>query len=266
MTNVLGPRDLVSILSGIFGIYKRNFFGVIAIVAILFVPLYTGILYFFFAFQSAVPAFHGSGGFDGETGFFYWMIIFMIYSLISALVYIFISGAITHAVSQQYLRKTMSIRQAYNFTWSRFKTIVGASILFFLALLGMSITIIGIPFAIYFGVRWAFIWQAALLEDVGARSALSRSSIIVKGNWWRVLGIFLLIGLIQAALNGVFGLISSGIFGFISQDGYMVWQTIPSIILTVLIFPIYGICAPLLYFDLRLRKEGLTLNMLAERW
>ena len=61
---------------------------------------------------------------------------------------------------------------------------IGAEILAVLALIGMAITIIGIPVAIYFGVRWTFIWQAALLQGAGPRDALSRSSDVVQGNRW----------------------------------------------------------------------------------
>ena len=64
-------------------------------------------------------------------------------------------------------------------------SLIGAMVLATLAILAMSITLVGIPFAIYFGIRWAFIWQAALLEGCGAKDALSRSSDLVRDNWWR---------------------------------------------------------------------------------
>lgn len=45
--------------------------------------------------------------------------------------------------------QTIGIGRAYRFAWRR----LGAMFLAGSALLGMSITIIGIPFAIYFGIR-----------------------------------------------------------------------------------------------------------------
>ena len=112
---------------------------------------------------------------------------------------------------------------------------VGAVILAGLALLGMSITIIGIPFAIYFGVRWTFIWQAVLVEGTGSRAALSRSSDLVKENWWRVLGIVLVVSIIAGAI--------SSILSFIPIIG--------AIIGTILTTPILITGATLLYYDLR---------------
>ena len=125
---------------------------------------------------------------------------------------------------------------------------IGAQILAGLAILGMSITIVGIPFAIYFGVRWTFIWQAALLEGAGPRAALSRSSDVVNGDWWRVVGIIFVVGIIVGAISSVLSFI----------------PIIGTIIGTILSTPIAIAGATLLYYDLRVRKEGYNLEALAE--
>ncbi len=120
-----------------------------------------------------------------------------------------------------------------------------------LAILGMAITVIGIPFAIYFGVRWTFIWQVALLQGIGPRDALSRSSDLVKGNWWRVVGILFVVGIIAGAISWILGLI----LGLIPVVG--------EIIGIILITPIAIIGATLLYYDLRVRREGYNLEKMA---
>jgi hypothetical protein len=112
----------------------------------------------------------------------------------------------------------------------------------------LSITIIGIPAAIYFAVTWTFIWQAALIDGSGPRAALARSSALVRQNWWRVLGIMLVVGIIAGAISAVLGTIP------------VVGSTIGSILST----PIAVTGATLLYYDLRVRKEGYTLEALAE--
>ena len=128
---------------------------------------------------------------------------------------------------------------------------IGAQILAGLAIFGMCITVIGITFAIYFGVRWYFVWQAALVEGVGPREALSRSSDAVSGNWWRVVGIMFVVGLI----SGVVGLILGFTVGFIPIVG----QTIAGMLVT----PILLIASTLLYYDLRVRQEGYNLETMA---
>lgn len=172
------------------------------------------------------------------------IVIFAAYILLYPLMY----GAVIHATSEQHFRPP-GIGRAYGFAWRRIGALIGATILVFLAVLGMAITIIGIPFAIYFGIRWSFIWQAALLEGFGPRSALSRSSALVKDNWWRVLGIVLVLGIIAGLISVILGLIL---------------PIVGSAIGAILAMPISIVGAILLYYDLRLKKEGYNLGVMAE--
>ena len=146
------------------------------------------------------------------------------------------------------LSRDMTVTQA---TMTGVGAMIGAEILACLAILGMSITIIGIPFAVYFAVRWDFIWQAALVERVGPRAALSRSSDFVRANWWRVVGIMLVVIIIAS----VIGLLLALILGLIPILG--------PIIETILLTPIPTIAHTLLYYDLRVRKEQYGLKSLA---
>lgn len=75
------------------------------------------------------------------------------------LAYLLMSAAITYAVAGYYQGNRIAITQAYQFAWHRLGSLIGATLLVGLAVLAMSITIIGIPAAIYFGLTWAFIVQ-----------------------------------------------------------------------------------------------------------
>lgn len=172
----------------------------------------------------------------------------------SILLYPLMYGAMIHAVSEQHFRPP-GIGRSYGFAWRRLGALVGAVILAGLAVLGMAITIIGIPFAIYFGVRWFFIWQAALLEGYGPMGALSGSSALVKGNWWRVFGILLVLGLIVGGVSFVVGMI----IWPLPEVASSIIETIAGIILP----PILIVGATLLYYDLRLKKEGYNLEVMA---
>jgi len=132
----------------------------------------------------------------------------------------------------------------------------------------MGITIIGIPAAIYFGVMWVFIVQTVVLEHRSARRSLSRSSILVKRTWWRVLGILIIIGLIESILSAVAG----GIVGFIIGLIGGLADILPVELATnfagslvgMIFIPIGLIGTTLLYFDLRIRKEGYNLEIMAQ--
>ena len=96
---------------------------------------------------------------------------------------ILMTGALTHAVSGQLLENPVVVGQAYSFAFSRFGAMLGASFLAGLAAILMAINIIGIPFAIFFAVRWFFVMQTASLERQGPLAALARSSNLVRDTW-----------------------------------------------------------------------------------
>lgn len=237
-TSELKARNFGDILGDTFRIYGRSFLRLVAIVAIVEVILavIVGIVAGLMLVTMTAEEFAVGPFILGM------IVIFAAYILLYPLMY----GAVIHATSEQHFRPP-GIGRAYGFAWRRIGALIGATILVFLALLGMAITIIGIPFAIYFGVRWSFIWQAALLEGTGARGALSRSSELVKGNWWRVLGIIFVLGIIVGVISLILGLI----------------PIVGSAIGAILAMPITIVGATLLYYDLRLKKEGYNLGVMA---
>lgn len=235
------PRDLGDIVNETFKIYRRNFLRLIAIVAIIEVILYL------LSWVWLLPLVMTGGSIDVLVLF----IVIAVILVVSFVAYAMMEGALIHAVSEQSLGQTIGIGRAYGFAWRRLGAMIGAEILAGLALLGMAITIIGIPFAIYFGVRWTFIWQAALLQGVGPRDALSRSSDLVKGNWWRVVGIMFVVGIIV------------GVIGFVLNLTVGLIPIVGSIIAGILPTPIFITAATLLYYDLRVRQEGYNLEKMA---
>jgi len=254
VTSILGPRKFGDILGETFRIYGRNFLKLLAIVAIVEVILVVvGIFAGIFSLQQPI-----TWG-DIES-----LIISVVIFLVAVIVaYPLMAGALIHAVSEQYLRQKISIGQAYRFAWRRFGAILGAWILAFLAVAGIiaiciSVVIfswvgwicvvVGSVAAIYLMVGWLFLCQAALLEGLGPIAALSRSWALVKGDWWRVFGIMLVVSLIAVAISAILGLIP------------VVGETIGNI----LVAPITMTSATLLYYDLRVRKEGYSLEALAE--
>ena len=246
MNNMLEPRNLGGILGETFGIYGRNFLRLIAIVLIVEIPL--GILGSVLVYASILPVIMTEGAVGSLAPFILIMIILVVVSIVA---YALMEGALIHAVSEQSLGRTIGVGRAYRFVWRRLGAMIGAQILAALALFLMSITIIGIPFAIYFGIRWAFIMQAALLEGAGPTAALSRSSDLVKDNWWRVVGIMLVVGMVVGAIGSILGLT----VGWIPYAGSVIAGILPT--------PIAITAATLLYYDLRVRQQGYNLETMA---
>lgn len=252
MNSTLGPRTLGGILEETFKIYRSNFSRLLAIVAIVQVTM--AILVYVSMSQFTIT----QEEIGSVTSFIPMGIIILAYSIVAVPLMV---GALIHAVSEQYLRQTIDIGRAYRFAWGRLGALIGAMILVALVILGIPITltfigealrvgpivmVAGFCILIYFLVRWAFIWQAALLEGLSPIAALSRSSALVKKNWWPVLGIMLLLFIITAVISAILGIIP------------VLGNTIGGILST----PIVTIGSTLLYYDLRVRKDGYSLESL----
>lgn len=258
-TSNFKERDLGSIVDELFRVYMRNFPPFLGIIAVAGIPLaIIGTALGWYALSQPLVN-------TAELTILFGLIAVLIVA--SILAYLLMSAAVTYAVAGYYQGNRIAIRQAYQFAWHRLGSLVGAAFLVGLAVFGMSITIIGIPVAIYFGVTWAFIVQTVVLEHQGARRSLSRSSILVKSVWWRVLGILIIIGLIESILSSVAGGIVGFIIGLIGglADILLVELTssFAGALAGMIFIPISLIGITLLYFDLRIRKEGYNLEIMA---
>ncbi len=153
-------------------------------------------------------------------------------------------------------------------TARRYFGLWGAAIVYALVILLLTITIVGIPVAIWIYVRWALFVPAMLTENVGPIRALGRSWTLVEGKWWRTCGILLLLVL----LLYVVGLIIGTFFQFVaalipglSQDARLAVNQVGGSIGGVVAAPIQYIAWTLMYFDLRVRKESFDLDQLAQQ-
>ena len=266
LDNPLGPKTLGGIFEGTFQIYGAGFLGILIIVALVQVPLSLLGFWFESLLENAMVKLFGTldpSIFDPSTDTPFDPFSLDIASIIEELLPVFyllgaliiatwltsilMAGALIYGVSGQILGRSIAVGRAYSFSLGRFGAMLGASILGGLAVVLMAITIIGIPFAIFFAVRWIFLYQAAALEKCGPSAALARSSDLVRDNWWRVFGILLLIGISVGIANAI----ASGILGLIPLVG-----PILLVVVAVLFAPVVVIAQTLLYHDLRARRDG----------
>ena len=241
MTTTVGPRNFGGIFSDVFSIYKRNFLRLVGIAAMVEVPRFALHVLMSGTIMYIVDRIEGIN--IATVATVSQPIIAVIMGIVA---YPLMGGAMIHAISEQSLKQTIGIGRSYRFAWRRLRTMIVAEILVVLAIVGIAITVIGIPFVIYLALRWIFVGQSILLEGVGSRDALSRSSDLVRGNWWWVFGIMFVVSIIISISGFILGLIPFG-----------------AIIGTILLTPIGLAAATLLYYDLRVRKEGYSFETLA---
>ena len=119
---------------------------------------------------------------------------------------------------------------------------------------------------VYLGVRWSLSVAAMTAEDIGPIRGMGRSWNLVSGSWWRTFGILLIVGIMYLIIS--YGLLI--LFGVIAAlvatgDFEAAVVQVGSTLLGAVLSPIVYIAVTLLYFDLRVRKEGLDLDQLAQQ-
>lgn len=139
------------------------------------------------------------------------------------------------------------------------------------------------PFAIYFTVRWMFATVVVLFEGSLIRRAFAKSNELTRGRWWQTWKMLVAFSVLSFAIQRIIVITIGFIFmltkvmGETTAMDILKWMVMYSIesnnplfylmmrwintIVGTLIFPIWIIGTTLLYFDLRVRKEGFDLEM-----
>jgi hypothetical protein len=97
---------------------------------------------------------------------------------------------------------------------------------------------------------------SVMLEKNGVTSALGRSWRLSDGLRWKALGAWLLVILIILLTSGTVQVV------FTVLEMTTVAQIAGSV-LQIFVYPLVGIVVTLLYYDARIRKEGLDLELMA---
>ncbi|OXY87695.1 glycerophosphoryl diester phosphodiesterase membrane domain-containing protein [Streptomyces diastatochromogenes] len=147
----------------------------------------------------------------------------------------------------------------------------GASI----ALIVLGVLAAGIV-AVWLTVRFSLASPALMLERQSIVKSMSRSAKLVRGSWWRVLGIQLLAGLIANIVSSIVVIPFALIAGAVSGDGmaglfapdaqspgwsFLIISGIGSVIGSMITLPINAGVTVLLYIDQRIRREALDLEL-----
>ena len=106
--------------------------------------------------------------------------------------------------------------------------------------------------------RYAAVPMTAALEPLGPFAALRRSRELTRGLWKHAVGVSALAWVIVAVP-------SLGVSLLASQLGPPIVEQLAGIVVTVLLSPIYVASLVALYYDLRIRKEGFDLELMANR-
>jgi hypothetical protein len=192
------------------------------------------------------------------------------------------TAACFKAVSDAYLGERPHWRSSLRFALARTGPVLWVGFLVFgtvfmaALIMGVSIAlgplaILVIPLAlvllVYVQTRWTVAIPALLVEDVRGTRAIGRSWRLVENRFWFTLGINVMALLIAFLAGLVLGVIAA-VPVLLDPSNILLnaaAQTVVGIISTILTTPIIAAFTIVLYFDLRVRKEGFDLELLARR-
>jgi hypothetical protein len=218
---------------------------------------------------------------------------FFVVAAILALVGLFIvlplaTAATTRAVSDRYLDRPASVGSSYAAALRRMRALIWQSVILLGAFLlvyalaagliiGLSLAvgavaggfailliIAAIPFVLFVYVRTSLTAPAIVLENLSGWRGLVRSWNLVRGFGWRIFGIRLLVGLITGIISGLLVSLLALAGAGLDVNGQLIVQQAASAVVGVFVGPVTYIAVTLLYYDVRIRKEGFDIEMLAQ--
>jgi hypothetical protein len=147
--------------------------------------------------------------------------------------------------------KEPSVRHCTRVALDAFAYVLGA-MLIYVAGVALGLTLLIVP-GLYLAVRWYFVTQAVVMDARRGLAALERSGELVRGSWWRVVGIgvaFNLLVLPAVVLAG------SGIHAAAKATDSGAVYLVAEIVAQTVILSFMALATTLVYFDLRLRRDG----------
>jgi hypothetical protein len=220
-------------------------------------------------------------------------------AILGALAQLVVTGMLTVVMGRAVLGKGMTVSEAWKSTRPLLLRLIGVTLLsgllvvlavFVCMLPGILLAVadggsdgaaallllglvVGLCLMVYLYVSLSLAGPTLMLEKQTVVKALRRSHKLVKGSWWRIFGILLLVMIITTIVTGIvtvpFSLLSGGSDAFSTDTSSVsdpsLWQlvvmAIGTVIASALVYPFSAGAGVLLYVDQRMRREALDLEL-----
>lgn len=255
----LRPMSIGDMIDDAWKLYRRHFWYLVVAAGILTVPM------------AIIQAFVSLSAGDSLNAGAELPALMLISLALSLAVAAWQMAAMIQTTGRLYLEGIQTpVAELYRSSIRRWLAVVGGSILFYLGvMIGMLILLIpGILLAVW----WSQYLAVIVLEGKGGYRSLGRSRRLTKGRFWLIVGITIVIGLILI----IFNLIMVTVLGIGAGAGYASilglftgaehpLLTILAAIIGLLATPFYYTSMVVLYYQLRIRLEGLDLELAAQK-
>ncbi len=236
---LLKSRSNLEVIDAAIEIYKRNFPLVISVYLLAMIPMAL------------------SEGF--LQGSFFGKLIGIILLIVGAVMYFFAPTIVALVTSDTYLgAPKRELSQLYPIVYEKKWDIIKASLVktIFMSIGFMLLIIPGlIVLKRYFAIP-----ALVVLENLPSAAARRRSSELSEGHGLRILLLYAIVGF---AMLLVFGLMMA-LIALSATSGMLFFISLIQGIVTALVYPIFDIIITVLYYDIRIKKEGFDLQVAAE--
>lgn len=265
----LRPLSVGEVIDTAFRIYRTRFRDLILAVAVCSVPLVALQVLVNLSVTSETTFEQRGNVLISRTGPSNGVLlgVFAATILISALSTAIAQGASIRIIADQYLGSETSWRDSLRFALSKLVKIFATSILvWIIALIGLVACVLP---GIYLWIALAVAIPVLLVEGTGIGTAVSRSRTLVSGRWWPTFGALLVIFLLTSLISAFLGaLVGGGTFAAGRITGSTTTRLLIGLVnggVTILLTPLSAAVTTIIYFDLRVRKEGFDVALMAQR-
>ena len=143
----------------------------------------------------------------------------------------------------------------------------GAGAIIATLLVALALIVLVFIAAVFLVVRLSLAPAALMLENTGVVEGIGRSWALTRGSFWRVLGILVLAGLITGLVTGTLSFGLGMVFGVVpvglpaAQPLVSAVTVLLTSVLSALVLPFTAAVTALTYIDLRMRTEGLDVEL-----
>jgi hypothetical protein len=297
----LRPLTLGDILGGALQTVRRNpkaTVGVAAVVTFGFmlIPILGTLL---LGISGAMPSYdltpaESTGPDAGDIGLFVSSLVSGVFSMLASIV---VTGLIVRVVEQALVGAKISAGEAWQLSRSRLLPLLGLTLLVGLGLtlvllapiaLGVAVGLVinstpvavllgilggllGVTASVFLFTRYVLLAAPSLvLEGHGVFDSLARAAQLSRGQFWRLLGIYLLANLITSFVSQVitipFSLLGVGLMFVVPESwglaSMLLVTNVATVLTGALVGPFNAAVLALQYYDQRFRKEGLDIQLL----
>src|SRR5438552_6692167 len=262
------PMEIGDVLDETFRMYRRHFVLFAGISVILAIP---SAAIFGVAFASFFSILQQSSGGITDLSFVTPLLATLGAGLVvNLLILPFTMGAVMYAACESALGRPVTASGVFMGVLRRYFGLLGYWVLFVATgYLALALCVAPIALWLWVFVLWIVVTPAMFVENIGLGAAMGRSRRLVEGRWWRtflMLFLMFIIWYVVGIALGAFVQLAQFLLQLVVSPFIATGISLASSeLVSALVNPVLQIAIVLIYFDLRVRKEGLDLFQMPYR-